>query len=296
MDYKETLQKNLKRVETLVDDNLQMLDGGIPLFSWIEISPVDICNRKCVFCPKADTKNYPNNNLHMSEVLYEKMACELELLNFQGTIMIAGYGEPLLHKRLLPMVLAFSKVANTEITTNGDFLTVDKIENLMSAGISKIIVSLYDGQWQIEKFRRLFEKANFPEELFILRDRWYREDDDFGVKLTNRAGTVMTGRQPKVQVEKKCYYPHYSMMIDWNGDAYLCTQDWNRKVKTGNVMQSSMLEVWTSNNLKRYRIRLNTGIRDLSPCCKCNAEGTLHGWNHSEAWEKYYGKGNDDVH
>ena len=27
-----------------------------------------------------------------------------------------------------------------------------------------------------------------------------------------------------------CYYTHYSMMIDWNGDVYLCTQDWQRKV------------------------------------------------------------------
>lgn len=295
MSYKETLQKNIKRVGDLVDNNVQTLSNGMPLFSWIEISPVDICNRKCVFCPKADTENYPNQNLHMPEDLYKKMAHELDLLNFKGTVMIAGYGEPLIYKYLLPMVMVFSKIANTEITTNGDFLTVDKIEHLISAGINKIIVSLYDGPWQVEKFRNLFEKATLPEEQFILRDRWYGEDDDFGIKLTNRAGTVITGRQPKVQMEKKCYYPHYSMMIDWNGDAYLCTQDWNKKIKAGNVMLSGILGVWKADTLRRYRTRLNIGRRDLSPCNKCNAEGTLHGGNHAEIWDRYYGKVIKDV-
>ena len=33
-------------------------------------------------------------------------------------------------------------------------------------------------------------KANVPEEMVILRDRWYDQHNDFGVKLTNRAGTI----------------------------------------------------------------------------------------------------------
>ena len=39
------------------------------------------------------------------------------------------------------------------------------------------------------------QKANVPQEMMILRDRWYNADSEFGLKLTNRAGTIKTGNQ-----------------------------------------------------------------------------------------------------
>ena len=32
----------------------------------IEINLTELCNRKCVFCPRVDPKVFPNRNLHMS--------------------------------------------------------------------------------------------------------------------------------------------------------------------------------------------------------------------------------------
>ena len=65
-------------------------------------------------------------------------------------------------------------------------------------------------------------KANVPSEMFILRDRWYDQFNDFGVKLTNRAGTIKEGNQDKVDQSKKCYYPSYQFLIDWNRNNFLC--------------------------------------------------------------------------
>ena len=290
LSYQQTLIKNLKRVEKLVDDNVQLTEDGVPLFSWLDISPIDMCNRACVFCPRSDPQVTPNQNLFMPRRLYTKIADELGELKYNGSINIAGYGEPMLYKDIYGMIETFSKVSHVEITTNGDPLNPNRIEKLLKAGVNKIVISLYDGPEQIEKFESMFREVGAPSELYILRDRWYGEEDNFGIKLTNRGGTVKIGKQEAVDTNKKCYYTHYSMSIDWNGDVFLCIQDWNRKIRSGNLMLSTMMEVWTSNILRRYRLHLSAGRRDMLPCVGCNAEGTLHGWNHARIWDARYAK------
>ena len=42
---------NIKRRTVIVDDQL-VRHKGFPIPSWIELSLIDVCNRKCVFCPK----------------------------------------------------------------------------------------------------------------------------------------------------------------------------------------------------------------------------------------------------
>ena len=57
---------------------------------------------------------------------------------------------------------------------------------------------MYDGPEQVKKFTEMTKKANVPEDLVILRDRWYDQYNDFGVKLTNRAGTVKQVNKKKL--------------------------------------------------------------------------------------------------
>ena len=83
---------------------------------------------------------------------------------------------------------------------------------------------MYDGPDQVEKFSKMTKKANVPDDFVILRDRWYDQYNDFGVKLTNRAGTISTGEQEKIGKYKECYYPTYQFLIDWNGDIFMSTR------------------------------------------------------------------------
>ena len=292
----ETIKKNLERVSQLVDQSVQMHSDNFPLFSLLELGTIDVCNRSCIFCPKSDDNIAPNQpNAILPHVLYKKMAAELSDLKYHGTVMLAGYGEPMLHPRLNDLISTFSAVCNTEITTNGDILNVSRIQGMLSAGIGKIVVSMYDGPEQQEYFKSLFEKADAPKEKYILRDRWYDADADYGIKLTNRAGTINAGDQDKVDSKHACYYPHYMMMIDWNGDCFLCTQDWNRRKRSGNAMLQPIIEIWNSKMLRQYRSRLASGKRNLSPCSNCNADGTLHGEKHAAYWTSYYKGGNKRI-
>jgi len=292
----ETIKKNLERISQLVDQSVQMHSDKFPLFSWLELSTIDVCNRSCIFCPKSDDNIAPNQpHAILPPVLYKKMAAELSDLKYRGTVMLAGYGEPMLHPRLDDLISTFSAVCNTEITTNGDVLNVSRIQGMLSAGIGKIIVSMYDGPEQQEYFKSLFEKANAPKDAYILRDRWYDADADYGIKLTNRGGTISAGDQGEVDSNHACYYPHYMMMIDWNGDCFLCPHDWNRRKRSGNAMLQPIIEIWNSKMLRQYRSRLASGKRNLSPCNNCNADGTLVGEKHAACWTSYYKGGNKRI-
>ncbi|WP_028862527.1 radical SAM/SPASM domain-containing protein [Psychromonas aquimarina] len=284
----KTIEKNLARVSRLVDEDVQLSEQGFPLFNWLELSPIDTCNRSCVFCPKTDPSKAPNQPHVMPPMLYQKLADELKAINYQGTVMLAGYGEPLLSKHIVDMVSVFSAVCNTEITTNGDPLNKRKIQQLLDAGVGKIVVSMYDGPEQIDHYKHLFSQANAPLDSYILRDRWYGESEEYGLKLTNRAGVLSFGEKVEKLHHHPCYYPDYMMMVDWNGDVMLCTQDWNRRIKSGNLSFNSLVEVWQSKLLKRYRSHLHAGKRDLPPCNQCNATGTLHGKKQALLWDDYY--------
>ena len=287
-NYIETLNYSINRKKKLIDEKVELFNN-IPLFSWVEISPIDACNRKCEFCPKSDPNIAPDTYNKMSVETVRKFNSELKEIGFNGTVVFAGYGEPLLLKNIYEMINILSDTCNVEITTNGDPLKSTIIEKLISSNISKIVVSMYDGPEQREYFSKMFEKAKCPKEKYVLRDRWYNEDDGFGLMLTNRAGTLeYSNKNLPLKHDMKCYYSHYSMMIDWNGDVFLCTQDWNRKVSPGNINKDHILNIWNSNLLKKYRQNLKLGIRKHNPCLNCNANGTMHGKGHSIAWEEFY--------
>jgi radical SAM protein with 4Fe4S-binding SPASM domain len=282
MSLNEATKKNLRRKSKYVDD--VQLHGDIPLFSWMDINLTELCNRTCVFCPRADENFYPNQNLHMSMDLIGKIGGELKDLKYQGAIVLSGFGEPLLHPEILEIVSILSKNARIEIVTNGDHLNREVIGDLLNAGADYLVVSMYDGPHQIEIYTDMFAGVGRDDEFFLLRDRWHSQEDGFGLKLTNRAGTIDVGDQDPVNVTHPCHYPAYSMTVDWNGDVLLCVQDWNKKVKLGNIFSQSLLEVWISSNLSKRRIQLAHGSRKLNPCALCNADGTLHGYNHVRAW------------
>ena len=267
-------------------DNTQMV-GKVPLFSWVDLNVTELCNRACVFCPRVDPDVYPNQNLNMSLDLVRKIAAELKGLEYQGVVVLSGFGEPLLHPEIIELARCLSSSgARLEIVTNGDSLSPSLVRALVEkAGVNYFVVSLYDSAAQVIKTKAIFDAAGVGEDKYVLRDRWWSEDKAFGLKLTNRAGVIDAGPQPPVLPNKSCYYPAYSMMIDWNGDVLLCLQDWNKTVKFGNVEHQSMFEIWVGAAMARRRVKLITdGRGKLSPCKGCNVNGTVHGESHVQRW------------
>ena len=278
---------NIKRRTVIVDDKI-VHHQGVPIPSWIELSLIDVCNRSCVFCPKSDPAIAPDTYQKMNMVLIKKLTSDLKKINYKGSVVLCGYGEPMLHKDIYKICKKLSEASFVEIVTNGDTLSSKVIKKLYGSNVNKLLISLYDGPFQKKKFEKMTEEAKVPKNFVIQRDRWYDEKKDFGLKLTNRTGTINIGKQDDIKTFSHCFYPSYSVLIDWNGDVFLCSQDWQRRRTMGNIMQQTLFEVWTGNVISKYRKNLLLGKRCNSPCTECNAEGTVLGEKHATAWKKIY--------
>lgn len=287
MNPELTIKKNLERRSSIVNENIAFYKD-IPLPTWIELSLIDVCNRSCSFCPKSDDKIAPDTYNQMSRLLIDKLAQDLKNIKYRGSIALCGYGEPLLHKDIDYIVKKLSKVSSVEIVTNGDVLSAKVLKNLYDSKAARVLVSMYDGPDQIKKFKEIVKKSNVPEDFVILRDRWYDKNNNFGVKLTNRTGTIKIGNQLDNSVHTTCYYPAYQFLIDWNGDVFLCPQDWQRRNAMGNIMQEKTFDIWVGKIMTKYRKELLKGSRKLNPCNSCNANGTLLGHNHAKIWRSIY--------
>ena len=283
MDPKLTILSNIKRKKPILDRDPQFYNG-YPLPSWIELSLIDTCNRTCSFCPKSNEQIAPNTHQKMERVLIEKLCSDLKKINFNGAFCLCGYGEPLLHKDHIFIINELAKIGQVEIITNGDTINDEKLREIYSSNASRLLISLYDGSVQLKKFQEMIERNKIPKDFVILRDRWYSDKKDFGVKLTNRVGTVSIGNQDNIQINKKCYYTSYQLLIDWNGDVFLCPQDWQRRVTMGNIMQKSFFDIWNGKILNKFRTLHLKGDRSQSPCNSCNANGMVYGKKHSKAW------------
>ena len=86
MNPKETIRKNLKRRSESVD--IAYIHEEVPMPTWVELSLIDVCNRKCIFCPKSDPKVAPDTFQKMSRNIIDKIHDQLLEIHFKGTISL----------------------------------------------------------------------------------------------------------------------------------------------------------------------------------------------------------------
>ena len=262
----------------------------------VEMNITELCNRKCVFCPRADETVFPNRKLNMDVAVSAKVASDLASIGYQGRISFTGWGESLLNKKFADHIQVFRVhlPENTiETNTNGDKLNPERIRTLYASGLTYLYVNMYDGPEQMQKFSDMFQEAGIRKERFRLRCRWSGPDDKFGITMNNRGGILNRpelGHTPlRDPLRQKCYYPFFKMFVDFDGTVFFCSNDWGRTTPIGNVMQASVRDLWLSPKLKQIRERLSGSDRSVHPCSACDVNGMLHGKHSFDILTKYYG-------
>ncbi len=115
----------------------------------VQIFPIYACNFKCNYCIFSIDKgkrHFISDKILMDFDLYKKTIDDIAM--FPGKVKVlrfVGIGEPLLHNRISEMIhyAASREVAEkTELITNGSLLTPKLSESLISAGLSRLVVSV----------------------------------------------------------------------------------------------------------------------------------------------------------
>jgi radical SAM protein with 4Fe4S-binding SPASM domain len=288
---KKFIDPNIKNKSKTVEDNIQlyMFNGQeLPLPTEIEISESGTCNRTCSFCPRS-AANFIDKKEFITNKLHEKLCIELKELNYKGTIRYSGFVEPMLDKNifnLINMVRNYLPESNIEMVTNGDPLNLKRLKKLFESGLNKILISAYDGKEESDKLEDLCIQANLTEKQYIVRHRYYSEDQDFGITLSNRSG-LMTDAEFKIDalkepLKKPCYIPSYTFFLDYQGDVLMCPHDWGKKVILGDLNKEKLKDIWFSKRFMGIRKMLNKSNRNFKPCNVCDVDGTFMGEKNSK--------------
>ena len=259
----------------------------LPLPTEIEISESGTCNRKCSFCPRSDPE-FIDKKIFISNDLHLKLCEELNSLNYQGTIRFSGFVEPMLDKNiynLIKMCRDFMPKCNVEMVTNGDPLNLNRLTKLFENGLNRVLISVYDGKEDADKFEKMCTESNLEKSQFMIRHRYLPQDQNFGIALSNRGGK-MSNAEFKINPLQKalknaCYIPSYTFFLDYQGDVLICPHDWGKKIILGNLNKDKLIDIWFSEKALTLRKMLNNSNRNFSPCNICDVEGTLMGKKNS---------------
>ena len=289
MKLSRFVDPGIARKKTIIESSLDYnRDFVVP--AQIEISESGICNRTCVFCPKSDP-NYPNEAKFIDPMLVEKLTREVGELHYKGILVFSGFCEPLLDKNIYSLVqISRNNLprAQIELVTNGDVLNVARMRRLLDSGLSTLIISAYDGEFQITKFQDMAREANIDINKLLIRPRWLPEQEDFGITLNNRAGAMDDAAHSIARVKEPikmgCNYPFYAFFMDYNGDVLLCPHDWHKHLIIGNMRNERFVDVWTSQRIEEVRKRLHAQDRCFSPCDRCDVSGLIMGNDQYRGW------------
>jgi radical SAM protein with 4Fe4S-binding SPASM domain len=298
------------------------LEGRTPLETVIPLStpfvvfvdPASSCNFKCTFCPTghrdmiAETGRFQGV---MKLDVFKKVVDDLAAFDKPIKVLrMYKDGEPFLNKRLADMV-AYAKQSKVieyiDTTTNGTFLSPDRIGPVLEAGLDKINISV-DGMTEDTYMR--FTGFKFDFKTFVQNVKWLYDNKgncEVVVKIPNELVTEAQRQEffdtfgdhcdrifvenfapcwPQFDIEEHtgvkitkgiyqqeiggtdtCPYIFYGYSVNADGLVSSCFLDWGRKLIIGDVRQQSMKEIWNSDLMNALRLQHLKGQRRQNGVC-----------------------------
>jgi radical SAM protein with 4Fe4S-binding SPASM domain len=164
--------------------------------------PIYACNFTCEYCffavPKKE-RGFVSDWPVMKYELYKKCIDELALFDDQLKVLrFVGMGEPLLHRNIAEMVAyaVSRKVAHrVELLTNGSLLTRQMSDDLIAAGLSRLVISLQG--ISKEKYRQM-SNVEIDFETFVANIEYFyqkKTDTHVYIKIVDLALGEMDSEQ-----------------------------------------------------------------------------------------------------
>jgi radical SAM protein with 4Fe4S-binding SPASM domain len=263
----------------------------------VQIESTNLCNAKCVFCPRDEMHRRQGV---MDMALFRKIVDECASLQITH-VRVHNYGEPFLDRQLVEKVRYAKERGIKEVgmISNGSLITEEIARGMIDAGLDAINISVdaagkevfertrvnleYDtvignirtlarlrgemGKKRpklILSFVRQTEGGSAEEQAFI--HEWSQVADKIHITdLHNWAGTL-NGRS---DVNFPCYRLWQTFTVLWDGRVSLCCADFDGRHILGDLRTSTIAEIWNS---PPYRSVRRQQLQDGGPeiCRSCD--------------------------
>ncbi len=245
----------------------------------VKIESTNLCNAKCVFCPRDDMERRQGI---MDMALFQKVADECAALGI-GHIRMHNYGEAFMDRQLVEKVRYAKRLGIPEVglISNGSLLTEAAARGMVEAGLDAINISVdaagkevfertrlglnYDKVIaNIERLIRIRDEAGKRRPKLILSfvrqdnsveerpfiDHWKKRADKIHITdLHNWAGTL----NKESDVNFPCYRPWLTFTVLWDGRVSLCCADFDGREILGDLRTSTIKDIWNAEPYRRAR-------------------------------------------
>ena len=260
----------------------------------VQIESTNICNAKCVFCPRDEMHRRQGI---MTFELFRKIVDECVELGITH-VRMHNYGEAFIDKQLVDKVRYAKQkgIQEVGVISNGSLITEAVARGMIDAGLDAINISVDAAGKEVFESTRLglkYDKviANIErlvrirtesgkrrpklilsfvrqnntadEQAFI--EHWRAIADKVHVTdLHNWAGTLNT----ESDVNYPCYRPWLTFTVLWDGRVSLCCADFDGKIILGDLNTSSIREIWNAEPYRDARRQhLESGGPDICRAC-----------------------------
>lgn len=260
----------------------------------VQIESTNICNAKCVFCPRDDMDRRQGI---MDMELFRSVADQCARLGIRH-VRMHNYGESFVDRRLAEKIRYAKSVGIPEVglISNGSLITEAAARGVVEAGLDAINISVdaagkdvfertrlglkYDKVIaNIERLLRIRNEAGRRRPKLILSfvrqdnseeearfiDTWRGRADKIHVtELHNWAGTL----NRESDVRYPCYRPWLTFTVLWDGRVSLCCADFNGREILGDLRHSTIEDVWNGDRYREVReAHLHHGGPEICQSC-----------------------------
>ena len=281
--------------------------GNYPLA--VDIEAHSRCNFRCVFCQQTDEKYWgTQEQQEMSWDTFKIIVDQCADIGV-FSMKVNWRGEPLLNERIADMIFYMKQMGIHEVmmNTNGSKLTPELADKLLSSGLDRIIFSC-DGvsKETYNKIRKGGDWHDFYSKVNMFSEkRQRRKARGFDVPIIRiniavmeenhhevpkfkevfegiadelrfntlynpqQSNKFLKSRRRKVK-RKGCPQIYQRMIISAEGDATVCCADYQKKLKSGNVNEIGIRDMYLTKQERIRDIHESHNARKLDGCKSCD--------------------------
>jgi MoaA/NifB/PqqE/SkfB family radical SAM enzyme len=260
----------------------------------VQIESTNICNAKCVFCPRDEMERKQGV---MDMALFRRIADECAALGITH-VRMHNYGEAFVDRQLVEKIRYAKQIGIKEVglISNGSLISDEVARGMIEAGLDAINISLdaagkevfertrvglkYDkvigaierilairkelGKTRPKLILSFVRQDNSAEERAFI-ERWGAKADKIHVTdLHNWAGTL----EGRADVSFPCYRQWLTFTVLWDGRVSLCCADFDGREILGDLRTSTIKDVWNGDRyVAARRAQLEHGGPAICQSC-----------------------------